>query len=83
MSKGFKSPLRDREQEQTLKHQDVKTLEHKDVKALNQQSDMKRQTVYMPVALARKLKSHAAATDQDISGIITKLVEKYLDREAD
>jgi hypothetical protein len=41
--------------------------------------DMKRQTVYMPVGLARWLKVHAAMTNNDISGIITGLVVKYRD----
>lgn len=40
--------------------------------------EMKRQTVYMPKSLAQRLKVHAALTDGDISGIITKLVETYL-----
>jgi hypothetical protein len=39
--------------------------------------EMKRQTVYMPAGLARWLKVHAAATGDDISGIITDLVTKY------
>ncbi len=89
--KGFKSPLKQREQEQTSKHQDVETLKqqdiktskHQDVETLKQQNDIKRMTVYMPTQLARKLKIHASATDQDMSGIITMLVEKYLDKEMD
>lgn len=43
--------------------------------------EMKRQTVYMPMQLATRLKIHAAATGKDISGIITELVETYLDKE--
>ncbi len=43
--------------------------------------EMKRQTVYMPKNLATRLKIHAAATGEDISGIITELVEQFLERE--
>lgn len=90
MSKGFQSPLKKREQEasehqdvKTLKQQNVETSERQDVEASKQQSDMRRMTVYMPTQLARKLKIHASATDQDMSGIISMLVEKYLDKEMD
>ena len=67
----------------TQKHNDVETLEHKNAITEKQQNDMKRMTVYIPTQLARKLKIHASATDQDMSGIITMLVEKYLDKEMD
>ena len=56
----------------TQKRQDAKTSEHTP-------DEMFRQTVYMPKSLARRLKSHAAIIDEDISGIITRLVETYLD----
>jgi len=62
-------------------HNDVQTLEHPDTKGAKHQENMKRQTVYMPKELARRLKVHASATDQDISGIITMLVEEYLAKE--
>lgn len=56
------------------------TQERKDVKALEHTpEEMKRQTVYMPEQLARRLKVHAALIGDDISGIITRLVETYLD----
>lgn len=56
------------------------TQERKDVKALEHNpEDMKRQTVYMPQKLATRLKVHAALIGDDISGIITRLVEVYLD----
>ena|SRR5579859_7498139 len=42
-----------------------------------------RQTVWMPIPLNRRLKVHAAKIDEDISGIINKLVESYLDNEED
>ena len=42
-----------------------------------------RQTVWMPIPLATRLKVHAARTRQDISGIVVKLVEQYLDSEED
>ncbi len=49
-----------------------------DVKASASGEEMKRQTVYMPQKLATRLKIHAATIDDDISGIITRLVEDYL-----
>ncbi len=58
----------------TQKRNDVKTSRQQDT------SEMKRQTVYMPKRLATRLKIHAASTGDDISGIITRLVEDYLDR---
>ena len=42
-----------------------------------------RQTVWMPIPLNRRLKIHAAKTDEDISGIINRLVEQFLDSEED
>lgn len=42
--------------------------------------EMKRQTVYMPQQLATRLKVHAATIGDDISGIITRLEEDYLDK---
>lgn len=42
-----------------------------------------RQTVWMPRPLATRLKVHAARTRQDISGIVNKLVEQYLNNEED
>jgi hypothetical protein len=58
----------------TSKHQEVKTSS---VHAAGE--EMKRQTVYMPKPLATWLKVHAAITQDDISGIITRLVEQYRD----
>jgi hypothetical protein len=52
------------------KRQDVKTLEAEG-------EGMKRQTVYIPLPLATWLKAHAALIGDDISGIITRLVEQY------
>lgn len=60
----------------TSKRQDALTSKQQDV------PEMKRQTVYMPKGLATRLKIHAASTGKDISGIITKLVEAYLDENA-
>ncbi len=59
--------------------QDTLTQERKDVTTSKRYdaSEMKRQTVYMPAGLARWLKIHAAATGDDISGIITNLVTLY------
>jgi hypothetical protein len=54
------------------------TQKRHDVKA-SEQEEMKRQTVYMPKTLATRLKARAALIGDDISGIITRLVETYLD----
>ena len=59
----------------TSKRQDAITSKHQDT------PEMKRQTVYMPKLLATRLKIYAAATGEDISGIITNLVETFLDKE--
>jgi hypothetical protein len=55
----------------TQRRQNVLTAKRQDAK------DMKRQTVYMPMELARWLKAYAATTDDDISGVINDLVEKF------
>ena len=61
---------------------DTLTQKRNDVITSKQQDtpEMKRQTVYMPKDLATRLKIHAASTGDDISGIITRLVESYLDQ---
>ena len=61
---------------------DTLTQKHNDIKTSRQQDapEMKRQTVYMPRQLATRLKIHAASMGDDISGIITRLVEDYLDQ---
>jgi len=69
---------------------DVKTLEHKNVSTTERNGDkvasgdleMKRQTVYMPKELATWLKVHAALTGDDISGVITRLVEQYRSQQS-
>jgi hypothetical protein len=58
----------------TQKHQDVKTSTVR-----TPGEEMKRQTVYIPKPLATWLKVHAAIINDDISGIITRLVEQYRD----
>jgi len=58
----------------TQKRQDVKAPD-----AHASSEEMKRQTVYMPQELATWLKIHAAIMHDDISGIITRLVEQYRD----
>jgi len=61
--------------------QDVKTLEQQNVMAsgsvTGDKEEMKRQTVYLPKSLASWLKVHAATRDEDMSGIIARLVEEY------
>jgi hypothetical protein len=58
----------------TSKRQDAITSKQQNV------PEMKRQTVYMPTALADWLKAHAALIHDDISGIMTRLVEDYKDK---
>ncbi len=70
---------------ETLQHTNANASEHTNVSTLQRPNDkapagtpeMKRQTVYMPKELATWLKVHAASIDDDISGIITRLVEHY------
>jgi len=61
----------------TLEHKNVSTTEYNGDKAASGTTEMKRQTVYMPKELATWLKVHAALTGDDISGVITTLVEQY------
>ncbi len=75
----------DRATVETLERTNANMLEHTNVSTLQRLNDkvpagapeMKRQTVYMPKELATWLKIHAASIDDDISGIITRLVEHY------
>ena len=72
-----------------VERQDVRTLQRQDVRTLQRQNamitedtaddkeEMKRQTVYLPKSLAAWLKVHAATRDEDMSGIIARLVEQY------
>lgn len=43
---------------------------------------MKQQTFYLPKELAHWLKVHAAITEQDVSTIITRLIEDYRKEES-
>ncbi len=65
----------------TLKRQDVRTLQRQNAMtaedAAGDKEEMKRQTVYLPRSLAAWLKVHAATRDEDMSGIIARLVEQY------
>jgi len=73
----------------SAERQDVMTLDHQGVRTLQRQNaintedvggdkeEMKRQTVYLPRSLAAWLKIHAATRDEDMSGIIARLVEEY------
>ena len=65
----------------TVPQQSTIAAKQQNVKATGEPpaEEMKRQTVYMPMRLAQRLKVHAALTGGDISGIITRLVETYLD----
>jgi len=65
--------------EQSEEHKDIKTPRHKDAKAPSSQgATMRRTTVYIPDALAIKLKVYAARRREDVSGIITKQIELLL-----
>lgn len=65
----------------TSRRQNVETVKGQDAKKSKLPDDMKQQTVYLPKKLALRLKAHAAMTEQDISSIITELVEQYLIRQ--
>ncbi len=64
-----------------VERQDVLTLERQNViggvDAEGDKEEMKRQTVYLPKGLAAWLKIHAATRNEDMSGIITRLIEQY------
>lgn len=64
---GKKERTEDMQATVTQKRQDVKTSE-----------EMERQTVWMPHRLRTRLKVYAALHQDDISGIITRLVETFL-----
>lgn len=68
---GHKKEEPDMQGTLTSKRQNTITSKKQDV------PEMKRQTVYMPTTLADWLKAHAALIHDDISGIITRLVEDY------
>jgi len=67
----------------------VKTLERSSVETqkttiTTRKSDnvtMKRQTIFMPEELATWLKAYAARNRDDMSGVVTKLVQQLRDRE--
>lgn len=64
--------------------QDVITLQRQNAivaEMADNKEEMKRQTVYLPKSLAAWLKIHAATRDEDMSGIIARLVERYRDEQ--
>ncbi len=56
------------------------TLKRQDVKTSPVTEEMKRQTVYLPRSLAIWLKTHAAKTEEDMSDIMTRLVQDFKDK---
>lgn len=72
------------EQDASAERQDVITLQRQNAigaEAADNKEEMKRQTVYLPKSLAAWLKIHAATRDEDMSGIIARLVERYRDEQ--
>jgi hypothetical protein len=69
--------------DQTATQQDDQTLKRQNEKELKRQNDknLKRQTIYLPKPLALWLKAHAAITEQDMSDIMTKLLEDYRNKQ--
>jgi hypothetical protein len=79
---GAAQPEPAQPEETETKHNNVKTSKHKDIKMPNEKSvTMKRTTVYIPEELAIKLKVYAARHKEDVSGIITRQIEKLLAEE--
>ncbi len=70
---------------------DTKTLERQNVSEslaapaakVRREDTHFRQTVWMPKPLNRRLKVHVAKIGDDISGLINRLVEKYLNEVED
>jgi hypothetical protein len=79
---GAAQPEPTQPKETETKHNNVETSKHKDIKKPNEKSvTMKRTTVYMPEELAIQLKVYAARHKEDVSGIITRQIEKLLAEE--
>lgn len=79
---GAAQPEPTQPEEMETKYNNVETSKHKDIKMPNEKSvTMKRTTVYMPEELAIKLKVYAARHKEDVSGIITRQIEKLLAEE--
>lgn len=64
----------------TMQGEGTLTLKRPDVKTSPAPEEMKRQTIYLPRRLATWLKMHAASTEDDMSAIITGLVEELKDK---
>lgn len=77
------APTQEHKNATTFEQQDVVTseTEQSSAKKSKREETHFRQTVWMPKPLNRRLKIHAAKIEDDVSGIINRLVEEYLDRE--
>jgi hypothetical protein len=71
----------ERQNATTLERQNVTETEGDTTKKNKREETHFRQTVWMPKPLNRRLKVHAAKIEEDVSGIINKLVEEYLNKE--
>jgi hypothetical protein len=66
---------------ETLKHINVQTQKTTLTTRKSDNVTMKRQTIFMPEELAIWLKVYAARKGDDMSGVVTKLVEQLRNRE--
>jgi hypothetical protein len=79
---GTMQPVPPQQGELETEQTSTETSKHKDAKTLNNKSTpMKRTTVYIPEELAIQLKIYAARHKEDVSGIITRQIEKLLAEE--
>ncbi len=81
---GKDGVAQERQNVTTLERLDVNEEIEEDTTKKNKREETHfRQTVWMPKPLNRRLKVRAAKDGEDVSGIINKLVEEYLNKEED
>lgn len=79
---GTTQPVLPQQGELETERSNVEASKHKDAKTPNNKSiTMKRTTVYIPEELAIRLKIYAAQHKEDVSGIITRQIERLLTEE--
>lgn len=65
---------------ETSKHSDIRASEHRNIQlAKSKDPHYQRTTVYLPKPLHRKLKAIVAAEDGEISDIVEKLIQDWLE----
>lgn len=79
---GTMQPVPSQQGEPETAQNNAEASKHKDTKTSSNKSiTMKRTTVYIPEELAIQLKVYAARHKEDVSGIITRQIEKLLAEE--